>query len=136
MKLLIYPLFVCVFVNYFFNSYPLRLSLCCFQILAEASKKIFSSVKSKIGDFVIDNDLDVNDCVRETKRIDNKCPEWIKVLEPIRRQPTNVGARIRNRVFKSLEKDPPEWAKEMLLRSISKDVYKGNASGPTKVRAF
>ncbi|CAH1424256.1 unnamed protein product [Lactuca virosa] len=102
------------------------------MILAEASKKIFSSVKSKIGDFIIDNDLDVNDSVKETKRIDNKCPEWIKVLEPIRRQPTNVGARIRNRVFKSLEKDPPEWAKEMLLRSISKDVYKGNASGPTK----
>ncbi|KAL4586920.1 hypothetical protein LXL04_011568 [Taraxacum kok-saghyz] len=106
------------------------------MILAEASKRIFSCVKSSnIGDLIIDNkDVDMNECVREKKVIiDNKCPEWIKVLEPIRRQPTNVGARIRNRVFKSLEKDPPEWAKEMLLRSISKDVYKGNASGPTKV---
>ncbi|KAI3497704.1 hypothetical protein L1887_33196 [Cichorium endivia] len=102
------------------------------MILTEASKRIFSSMKSKIGDFVIDKDLDINESVTKTKRTDNKCPEWIKVLEPIRRQPTNVGARIRNRVFKSLEKDPPEWAKEMLLRSISKDVYKGNASGPTK----
>ncbi|XP_076947286.1 methyl-CpG-binding domain-containing protein 9-like [Bidens hawaiensis] len=101
-------------------------------VLAEASKKVFSSVKSKIVDFIIDQkDLNINNSATEKKRTD-KCPEWIKVLEPIRKQPTNVGAKIRNRVKKSLERGPPEWATEMLLKSISKDVYKGNAAGPTK----
>ncbi|KAI3731469.1 hypothetical protein L1987_62657 [Smallanthus sonchifolius] len=102
-------------------------------VLAEASKKVFSSVQSKIVDFIIDkNDLNINDSAIEKKRTGNKCPEWIKVLEPIRKQATNVGAKIRNRIKKSLERRPPEWATEMLLKSISKDVYKGNAAGPTK----
>ncbi|KAI7725684.1 hypothetical protein M8C21_000094 [Ambrosia artemisiifolia] len=102
-------------------------------VLAEASKKVFSSVKSPIVDFIIDKkDLNINNSGIEKKRTDNKCPEWIKLLEPIRKQPTNVGAKIRNRVKRSLEKGPPEWATEMLLKSISKDVYKGNAAGPTK----
>ncbi|KAL8269079.1 hypothetical protein R6Q59_002877 [Mikania micrantha] len=102
-------------------------------VLAEASKKVFSSVKSKIADIVIDKeDLNVSNFALEKKRTDNKCPGWIKVLEPIRKLATNVGAKIRDRVKKSLEKGPPEWATEMLLKSISKDVYKGNAAGPTK----
>ncbi|KAI3795987.1 hypothetical protein L1987_38648 [Smallanthus sonchifolius] len=102
-------------------------------VLAEASKKVFFSVKSKTFDFIIDKkDLNINDSAIEKKRTDNRCPGWIKVLEPIRKQPTNVGAKIRNRVKKSLEKGPPEWATEMLLKSISKNVYKGNAAGPTK----
>ncbi|KAJ0815412.1 putative histone acetyltransferase chromatin regulator PHD family [Helianthus annuus] len=102
-------------------------------VLAEASKKVFSSVKSRIVDFIIDKkDLNINNSAIDKKRNDNKCPEWIKLLEPIRKQPTNVGAKIRNRVKRSLEKGPPEWATEMLLKSISKDVYKGNAAGPTK----
>ncbi|ONK56681.1 uncharacterized protein A4U43_C05F17050 [Asparagus officinalis] len=61
-------------------------------------------------------------------------PEWAQPLEPVRKLPTNVGARIRNCVYSSLEKSPPEWAKEILEYSISKEVYKGNASGPTKIR--
>lgn len=60
-------------------------------------------------------------------------PDWAKVLEPVKKLPTNVGARIRKCVNESLAKNPPEWAKKVLEHSISKGVYKGNASGPTKV---
>ncbi|XP_047322173.1 methyl-CpG-binding domain-containing protein 9-like [Impatiens glandulifera] len=58
--------------------------------------------------------------------------EWVRALEPVRKMATNVGARIRNQVKDSLEKNPPEWARKLLNESISKEVYKGNASGPTK----
>lgn len=64
---------------------------------------------------------------------DNNIPEWALLLEPVRKLPTNVGARIRKCVNDALEKGPPEWAKKILEHSISKGVYKGNASGPTKV---
>lgn len=60
-------------------------------------------------------------------------PEWAQVLEPVRKLPTNVGARIRRCVNEALQRNPPEWAKKILEHSISKEVYKGNASGPTKV---
>ncbi|XP_071709298.1 methyl-CpG-binding domain-containing protein 9-like, partial [Rutidosis leptorrhynchoides] len=101
-------------------------------VLTEASKQILSSVKSKVVDFIIDKkDLNTNLSI-ETKRSNKQRPEWIKILEPIRKQPTNVGAKIRNQIKMSLEKRPPEWAKKMLLESISKEVYKGNAAGPTK----
>lgn len=64
---------------------------------------------------------------------DGEIPEWAQVLEPVRKLPTNVGARIRKRIYEALDKNPPEWAKKILQHSISKEVYKGNASGPTKV---
>ncbi|CAH1420685.1 unnamed protein product [Lactuca virosa] len=63
---------------------------------------------------------------------DFSIPEWAKVLDPVRKLPPNVGSRIRNCVRESLKKNPPEWAKKLLEASISKDMYKGNASGPTK----
>jgi hypothetical protein len=44
-----------------------------------------------------------------------------------------VGTRIRKCVNDALDKNPPDWARKILLHSISKEVYKGNASGPTKV---
>jgi len=62
-----------------------------------------------------------------------KLPEWAEVLSPVRHLPTNVGSRIRKRVHDALEKSPPAWARKRLERSISKQVYKGNAAGPTKV---
>lgn len=64
---------------------------------------------------------------------DGIMPEWAQVLEPVRKLPTNVGTRIRKCVYDALERNPPEWAKKILEHSISKEVYKGNASGPTKV---
>ncbi|XP_024988159.1 methyl-CpG-binding domain-containing protein 9-like isoform X2 [Cynara cardunculus var. scolymus] len=103
------------------------------MVLAEASEKIFSSVNSKFVNFIIDkNDLNIRDSATETNRTDNGCPKWIEVLEPVRKLPTNVGAKLRKCVYESLKQQPPPWAVEMLVNSISKDVYKGNASGPTK----
>ena len=62
--------------------------------------------------------------------------EWWQHLVPVRRLQTNVGAKIRNCIRSALEcyPPPPPWAQERLEWSISKEVYKGNASGPTKVR--
>lgn len=60
-------------------------------------------------------------------------PPWATALEPVRKLATNVGARIRNCIRDALDLNPPDWAKEVLEWSISKDIYKGNASGPTKV---
>ncbi|PWA40124.1 hypothetical protein CTI12_AA564400 [Artemisia annua] len=56
------------------------------------------------------------------------------VLKPVIILPTNVGSRIWFCVHEVLKKDPPEWEKNELENYIAKDVYKGNASGPTKVK--
>uniref|UniRef100_A0A5B6ZUU5 Putative methyl-CpG-binding domain-containing protein 9 n=1 Tax=Davidia involucrata TaxID=16924 RepID=A0A5B6ZUU5_DAVIN len=102
-------------------------------LLAEAIKKIFGSVKSKSD--VVSIDRKKSDAVGASEMIkvdDSEIPEWVQALEPVRKLPTNVGARIRRCVYDALEKNPPEWAKKKLEHSISKEVYKGNASGPTK----
>ncbi|KAG0577270.1 hypothetical protein KC19_5G143600 [Ceratodon purpureus] len=62
----------------------------------------------------------------------DKLPEWVEALKPVAKMATNVGSRIRIKVKEALELGPPQWAKEQLEWSISKDVFKGNASGPTK----
>lgn len=104
------------------------------QVLAEASKKIFSSVNNKVVEFIIDHkEIDAGETAKEAVIIDDDSPEWAQALEPVRKLPTNVGARIRRCIYESLSRNPPEWAKEILEHSISKEVYKGNASGPTKV---
>ncbi|KAJ0862899.1 putative histone acetyltransferase chromatin regulator PHD family [Helianthus annuus] len=103
------------------------------MVLAEASKKIFSSVNSKAVEFIIDQkEIDTGDSAKEMNVIDDDSPEWAQALEPVRKLPTNVGARIRRCIYESLSKNPPDWAKKILEHSISKEVYKGNASGPTK----
>ncbi|KAL6983676.1 hypothetical protein U1Q18_017055, partial [Sarracenia purpurea var. burkii] len=101
-------------------------------LLAEASKQVFGSVKK--NDFAnTDQDKPVAlSANRIIKANGNDVPEWVQALEPVRKLPTNVGARIRKCVHEALDKNPPEWAKKILEHSISKDVYKGNASGPTK----
>lgn len=94
-------------------------------------------MNSKFVEVLIDpKEVDTGDSVKETTIIDDDSPEWAQALEPVRKLPTNVGARIRRCIHDSLTKNPPEWAKQMLEHSISKEVYKGNASGPTKVRYF
>ncbi|XP_076918352.1 methyl-CpG-binding domain-containing protein 9-like [Bidens hawaiensis] len=103
------------------------------MVLAEASKKIFSSVNNKVVDFIIDHkEIDAGETAKEAVIIDDDSPEWAQALEPVRKLPTNVGARIRRCIYECLNRNPPEWAKEILEHSISKEVYKGNASGPTK----
>ncbi|PSS26859.1 Methyl-CpG-binding domain-containing protein [Actinidia chinensis var. chinensis] len=103
------------------------------KFLAEASKQVFGSVKKK-SDFVCTDQVK-SDAMSNPKMIEVngiEVPEWVQVLEPVRKLPTNVGARIRKCVHEALLKNPPEWAKKIMEHSISKEVYKGNASGPTK----
>lgn len=96
-------------------------------------KEIFGSLKTK-NDIVslCQGESDANGA--QTIEVnDGVTPEWAQVLEPVRKLPTNVGARIRNCIHEALAKNPPEWAARELEHAISKEVYKGNASGPTKV---
>lgn len=102
-------------------------------LLAEATKKIFSSLNRESDALTIEDEGSdaVDTCQRVTVN-DGNIPEWAELLEPVRKLPTNVGTRIRKCVYEALAKGPPEWAKKILEHSISKEVYKGNASGPTK----
>lgn len=104
------------------------------QLLAEATKQIFGSVDRENDVLTLEDDEPEVTGASEKKLLnDGNTPEWAKVLEPVKKLPTNVGTRIRKCVYEALERDPPEWAKKILEHSISKEVYKGNASGPTKV---
>ncbi|KAK7316429.1 hypothetical protein VNO77_35457 [Canavalia gladiata] len=102
-------------------------------LLAEATKKIFGSL-SRENDVLTmeEEESDAKGAPEKILANDGNIPEWAKMLEPVRKLPTNVGTRIRKCVYDALEKDPPEWARKILEHSISKEVYKGNASGPTK----
>ena len=106
-----------------------------FQLLLEAETLLCSS-PSNDGNkvFMMDyKDTDMIDSV-EVPIADNRTlPDWAEPLEPVRKLPTNVGTRIRKCVYEALERKPPEWARKILEHAISKEVYKGNASGPTKV---
>ncbi|KAI3988721.1 hypothetical protein MKX01_001493 [Papaver californicum] len=101
-------------------------------LLAEATKQIFGSLKGEnhIWSMEYIDEVDAPETI--VTESSNEIPEWAKVLEPARKLPTNVGTRIRKCVYEALDKGPPEWAKKILRHSISKEVYKGNASGPTK----
>ncbi|KAK7266131.1 hypothetical protein RIF29_18771 [Crotalaria pallida] len=102
-------------------------------LLAEATKKIFGSLSRENDVLTIEEEeSDVKDASENLLGGDGSIPEWAKELEPARKLPTNVGTRIRKCVHNALAKNPPEWAKKILEHSISKEVYKGNASGPTK----
>lgn len=109
-------------------------NFCYSQLLAEATKQIFGSAHSADNGSSVEHNKSDTIVGCKTVTVNNgETPEWAQALEPVRKLPTNVGARIRNCVYSALEKDPPEWAKKVLEHSISKEVYKGNASGPTKV---
>ncbi|XP_027096888.2 methyl-CpG-binding domain-containing protein 9 isoform X1 [Coffea arabica] len=102
-------------------------------LLAEATRQIFGSLTAK-GEAMC-TDAYKSDAVGASKTVEmdtGEVPAWAQVLEPVRKLPTNVGARIRRCVNEALLRNPPEWAKKILEHSISKEVYKGNASGPTK----
>ena len=103
-------------------------------MLAEATKRIFDSLNIKSDVLTVEDEgPDENVACEKNVVNDGDIPDWAKLLEPVRKLPTNVGTRIRRCVYDALAKDPPEWAKKKLEHSISKEVYKGNASGPTKV---
>ncbi|KAL6960621.1 hypothetical protein U1Q18_038385 [Sarracenia purpurea var. burkii] len=102
-------------------------------LLAHAVKKIFGPLNREND--MLSTDDGGSDATSPSESIalsDDNIPEWAQLLEPVRKLPTNVGTRIRKCVYDALEKGPPEWAKKILEHSISKEVYKGNASGPTK----
>ncbi|GAB2222816.1 hypothetical protein Droror1_Dr00016944 [Drosera rotundifolia] len=103
--------------------------------LAEAMGRIYGSLNRESDIIIIEDDdgepgsgsgLGTLGITEET------IPDWAQELEPVRKLPTNVGTRIRKCVHAALGKGPPEWARQILEHSISKEVYKGNASGPTK----
>ncbi|KAK8534043.1 hypothetical protein V6N12_047441 [Hibiscus sabdariffa] len=102
-------------------------------LLAEATKRIFGSLNRRSDVLTVEDEgPDQNVSCEKNFVNGGDIPEWAKLLEPVRKLPTNVGTRIRKCVYEALDKDPPEWAKKKLEHSISKQVYKGNASGPTK----
>ncbi|KAG6552224.1 hypothetical protein Mapa_006072 [Marchantia paleacea] len=107
------------------------------QLLAEAEKEISTFLLGN-EDTAAPTTPPQNGASREVvdeargQDSSGECALWVKLLDPIAKLPTNVGSRIRNRVIDALAANPPAWAAEMLTYSISKKVYKGNASGPTK----
>ncbi|XP_047309284.1 methyl-CpG-binding domain-containing protein 9 [Impatiens glandulifera] len=103
------------------------------KFLAEATKKIFGLMKKT--DLVVSRNEEPDSGASQIIAVagpSEEEPEWMQALEPVRKLPTNVGARIRKCVNEALSKNPPEWAKKIMEHSISKEIYKGNASGPTK----
>ncbi|KAK1269661.1 Methyl-CpG-binding domain-containing protein 9 [Acorus gramineus] len=103
-------------------------------LLAEAESKIFpGSVNCETEGKAVDCKLyDTSGCCETSTTNGGDIPEWAQLLEPVRKLPTNVGTRIRKCIYDALDKNPPEWAGDVLKHSISKEVYKGNAAGPTK----
>ncbi|KAK1292581.1 Methyl-CpG-binding domain-containing protein 9 [Acorus calamus] len=103
-------------------------------LLAEAESKIFpGSVNCETEVKAVDCKLyDTSGCSETSTTNGGDIPEWAQLLEPVRKLPTNVGTRIRKCIYDALDKNPPEWAGDVLKHSISKEVYKGNAAGPTK----
>lgn len=95
---------------------------------------IFGSLERENYTLTIEDEgPDVNGASEKNLVNNGNIPEWAQLLEPVRKLPTNVGTRIRKCVYDALDKSPPDWARKILEHSISKEVYKGNASGPTKV---
>ncbi|CAN1140195.1 Methyl-CpG-binding domain-containing protein 9 [Linum perenne] len=102
-------------------------------LLAEAMKKIYGTLSCEMDVITIEEEVtDASGGSESNEPRDVTMPEWAQVLEPVRKLPTNVGTRIRKCVNDAIEKCPPEWAAARLRHSISKEIYKGNASGPTK----
>ena len=103
-------------------------------MLAEATKQIFGAADRENDVLTLEDEgSDATGASEKNLVTEGNIPEWAQVLEPVRKLPTNVGTRIRKCVNEALTMNPPEWAKKILEHSISKEVYKGNASGPTKV---
>ncbi|KAI3768703.1 hypothetical protein L2E82_19533 [Cichorium intybus] len=100
------------------------------QFLGRAVEKVFGKLQRERR--LLSTGTKADNSERYGLDTDFSIPEWAKVLDPVRKLPTNVGSRIRNCVREALKKNPPEWALKLLEASIAKDFYKGNASGPTK----
>ncbi|KAL0377440.1 UNVERIFIED_CONTAM: Methyl-CpG-binding domain-containing protein 9 [Sesamum radiatum] len=104
-------------------------------LLAEAINKIYGSLYDD-NERLATDDLDSDKETMSRIVVNEEVPGWVRELEPIKNLKTNVGSKIRNCINNSLAKEPPEWARKVLDNSISKEVYKANASGPTKKLAL
>ncbi|KAL2240506.1 UNVERIFIED_CONTAM: Methyl-CpG-binding domain-containing protein 9 [Sesamum indicum] len=104
-------------------------------VLAAAINKIYGSLYDDNERLSVD-DLDSDKETISWVKVNEQVPAWVRELEPIKMLKTNVGSKIRNCINNSLAKEPPEWARKILDNSISKEVYKANASGPTKKLAL
>ncbi|XP_011098494.1 methyl-CpG-binding domain-containing protein 9 [Sesamum indicum] len=104
-------------------------------LLAAAINKIYGSLYDDNERLSVD-DLDSDKETISWVKVNEAVPAWVRELEPIKQLKTNVGSKIRNCINNSLAKEPPEWARKVLDNSISKEVYKANASGPTKKLAL
>ncbi len=63
----------------------------------------------------------------------DEIPPWVKALIHVCIMPTNVNARIMAKVREALDLHLVKWAINVLEWSISVEIFKGNASSPTKV---
>jgi hypothetical protein len=63
----------------------------------------------------------------------HEIPPWVKALEHVPTMLTNVGLRIRAKVWEAFDLQLVKWVVEILEWSINKDIFKGNASSPTQV---
>ncbi|KAJ7564901.1 hypothetical protein O6H91_02G038800 [Diphasiastrum complanatum] len=105
------------------------------QFLAEAERTLSGKPAGSVSrDILGSGALKTEDTEKSVMdKSENKNSEtWFSILEPVAKLPTNVGSRIKNRVLEALAAGAPDWAKEVLERSIQKDVYKSNAAGQTK----
>lgn len=103
------------------------------HVLVESLKKIFGSLDTENDNqSVSSGSSGTTPASDKTMLVDNDNSSWDQGLIHVRSLPTNRGSKIRNRIRDALNKGPPLWAKEILEHSISKEVYKGNAAGPTK----
>ncbi|KAK6129315.1 hypothetical protein DH2020_036923 [Rehmannia glutinosa] len=106
------------------------------QLLAAAVNVIYGSLYVDNDKLAVDDQETEEKNTRQSPMLNERIPGWVQELEPVRSLKTNVGSRIRTCIHNSLAKEPPAWAREFLEHSISKEVYKSNASGPTKKLAL
>ena len=91
-------------------------------LFAEARKQSLDSLKREDDIFAIEEKR--YDATGDNDRIvvnDGNILWWAQVLEPVRELPTNGEIKIRKCIYEVLEKDPSEWVKKILARSIGKE---------------
>ncbi|GFQ04574.1 methyl-cpg-binding domain-containing protein 9 [Phtheirospermum japonicum] len=103
-------------------------------LLAASTNKIYGLLNADSDMLAVDDlDTDRKNTGRGQSTVLNEgIPDWVQDLELVKGLKTNNGAKIRKCIKNSLAKEPPAWARDKLNQAISKEVYKGNASGPTK----
>ncbi|KAL3624236.1 hypothetical protein CASFOL_033052 [Castilleja foliolosa] len=103
-------------------------------LLATSTNRIYGSLNAD-SDMLAVDDLDSvekNTKLDQSTVLNEGIPVWVQDLEPVKGLKTNNGAKIKKCIMNSFKTGAPDWAREILEHAISKEVYKGNASGPTK----